>query len=550
MAGIHGGGRRVVLTQGKDDLAGELRLRAYERGGVQTGDEVAIDRAERGIVLPVAELFLLPDEADPVLGDDRRARIVAAIRQSELRVNELLLPTDPQADDPSDQTLADFAHALVAANRLGGTSDIPAAYTYLGQIIAHDISQTRISASGDGSSLLPGSLNFDSLLGAVGAAALPWPGDALKVGTVALGQTLKAGQVLGGYDDLPRDLDGKPVIPDPRNDAILSLAQLHVLLTKFIMAAERALSTLDPTARRQVIVQHLQSVIYHDYLDRLLPPGLLAHIEANGRRLIATQIRGGTSVFYAPLEFSWGCFQVAHSMIRENYAPWGRSDVARPPRSARLKTLLNFTGSGPSLPGGRLSDDWRAGWQDMLGQRGGPVPVPVPVPAMRFGAHLRRDVYRLPGRLFDVVEGQQNPDYMNLALRTMAVARHLRVPHGQALAAFATAQGAAVPTLSPAELADGQPAAFVRQESGRVSLAERTPLWFYSLREAEILGSGTRFGPLAGRIVGETIHAAIATSGSGFLDPQGRPVFSESGRLPAHQPGRFDLYDLRAIAEP
>ncbi len=546
MAGIHGGGRKAVLTYGKDGPGSELWLREFERDGSPTGVELRVVMDDRGIVLP-------PGEGDPPPDEDPQRRILAAIRKSDLRVYDLLLPTDPQADDPSEETLAKFADALVAADGFSGLSDdIPAAYTYLGQIVAHDISHTLISESGRASSLLPGSLNFDSLLGREGAARPSLPGGLLEVGTVALGQTLMDGQVLGGYDDLPRWTDGKPAIPDPRNDAMLNLSQLHVLLTKFIMAAEGELSALDPTARRRVIVQHLQSVIYHDYLERLLPPCLLADIETHGRRLIGTSVRGGTSGFYAPLEFSWGCFQVGHSMIRENYAPWGRSDVANPPQSAFIRTLLNFSGNGPGLPGGRLPDNWRAEWQDMLGQRGGPVPVPVPVPAVRFGAQLRRDVYTLPGRLFDVVEGQPKPDYMNLALRTMAVARRLRVPHGQALAAFAAAQGVVVPTLSPADLAGGLPtealAAFQLQENGRVSLAERTPLWFYSLREAE-RGGGTRFGPLAGRIVGETIHAAIAASGSGFLDPQGRPVFSGNAGLPAHQPGRFDLYDLRAIAE-
>ena len=539
MAGIHGGARKAVLTQAKD--ASELRLREFDTDGTQIGDEVRIARAARGIVLSSEKGDLAPDE-------DLLSRFLDAIRKSELRVYDLLLPTDPQADDPSEQTLAEFANALVAADGFGGLSDIPAAYSYLGQIVAHDISHTRISASGKASSLLPGSLNFDSLLRTEGAARPPLPTGLLEVGTVALGQTLIDGNGPGGYDDLPRWPDGKPAIPDPRNDAMLNLSQLHVLMTKFIMAAEQALCALDAAARRQVIVQHLQSVIYHDYLGRLLPPELLADIETHGRRLIATPGRGGTSWFYAPLEFSWGSFQVGHSMIRENYAPWGRSDVVSPPQSAFIRTLLNFTGNGNGLPSGRLPDNWRAEWQDMLGQRGGPVPVP----AVRLSAQLRRDVYTLPGRLFDVVQGQQNPDYMNLALRTMTVARRLRVPDGQALAAFAAAQGVAVPMLSPADLADGLPtaarAAFERQQRGRVSLAERTPLWFYSLREAERLGCGTRFGPLAGRIVGETLHAAIAASESGFLDADGRPVFGESGRLPAHQPGRFDLYDLRAMA--
>ena len=194
--------------------------------------------------------------------------------------------------------------------------------------------------------------------------------------------------------------------------------------------------------------------------------------------------------------------------------------------------------------------NWRADWSGMLGRRG----QKAPVLANGFGAGLRRDVYSLPGRLFDVVAGGGNPAYMNMALRTMTVARRLRVPDGQALVEFARQHGVTTSALSSNDLAAGLPddvrAAFTRRNGGRVSLADRTPLWFYSLREAQLLGGGTQFGPLGGRIVGETIHAGIEASRSGFLDKLGKPVFPTSGALPAHSSGRFDLYDLLAIAEP
>ena len=101
--------------------------------------------------------------------------------------------------------------------------------------------------------------------------------------------------------------------------------------------------------------------------------------------------------------------------------------------------------------------------------------------ANAFGTGLRRDVYGLPGRLFDVVKGQPVPDRMNMALRTMAVARRLRVPDGQALAAYATLQGVRIRTLTPGELAVGLPdearAVFTQKSGKRLSLADKGDLF-------------------------------------------------------------------------
>jgi hypothetical protein len=90
--------------------------------------------------------------------------------------------------------------------------------------------------------------------------------------------------------------------------------------------------------------------------------------------------------------------------------------------------------------------------------------------------------------------------------------------------------------------------AFMRRGRHRVSIAERTPLWFYCLRESELAG-GERFGPLGGRIVAETLHAAIEASETDFFDPATGWDAGVGPRLPARQTGRFDLYDLRAFAD-
>jgi hypothetical protein len=50
-------------------------------------------------------------------------------------------------------------------------------------------------------------------------------------------------------------------------------------------------------------------------------------------------------------------------------------------------------------------------------------------------------------------------------------------------------------------------------------LRDRTPLWYYVLREAEVLGCGGRhLGPLGSRIVMETLDAAIRSAAGSVLE--------------------------------
>jgi hypothetical protein len=67
-----------------------------------------------------------------------------------------------------------------------------------------------------------------------------------------------------------------------------------------------------------------------------------------------------------------------------------------------------------------------------------------------------------------------------------------------------------------------------------------TPLWFYILKEAEILGEGDRLGPVGGRIVGEVLVGIIDADPASFrsVDRAWTPS------LRAHSTGSFGLADI------
>jgi len=73
-----------------------------------------------------------------------------------------------------------------------------------------------------------------------------------------------------------------------------------------------------------------------------------------------------------------------------------------------------------------------------------------------------------------------------------------------------------------------------------VALENQTPLWYYTMAEAEQLENGLRLGPTGGRIAGEVFIGLLQLDPNGFMrvQPNWRPT------LPAQQAGTFKMTDL------
>ena len=75
-------------------------------------------------------------------------------------------------------------------------------------------------------------------------------------------------------------------------------------------------------------------------------------------------------------------------------------------------------------------------------------------------------------------------------------------------------------------------------------LERSTPLWFYILKEAEVLEGGTRLEPVGSRIIGEVFISLLKADKTSFLaaEPNWRPT------LPSATPGQFRVTDLLTFA--
>jgi hypothetical protein len=96
-----------------------------------------------------------------------------------------------------------------------------------------------------------------------------------------------------------------------------------------------------------------------------------------------------------------------------------------------------------------------------------------------------------------------------------------------------------LPLLNAADLADLQGLG--------VGFEKSTPLFYYILKEAEVMQNGLHLGPVGGRIVGEVIIGLLQTDPDSFLrqKPDWRPTLpARSGAVT----GNFRMVDFLSFA--
>jgi hypothetical protein len=412
---------------------------------------------------------------------------------------------------------------------------VPAGYTYLGQFIDHDITfdPTALGEVLDDPLSLRNfrtpSLELDSVYGA-GPSAQPYLYDRLAPDKFAIGKTSAVG---GGGDpqvkvslpfDLPRSSDGFALIGDPRNDENLIVAQTHLAFLRFHNKVVDWF-TADPTRRRfpitkslfeearDTVIWHYQWIVLHDFLRRVLDEDQLdLVIDDQGERFYTV---GPGRPAYIPLEFSVAAYRFGHSMVRESY---NYNRVFRPGgvTPATLALLFQFSGlSGTSVP---ILSDWIIDWQRFFKLDGAADP----------GLSRRMDA-ALVDALHNLPVGQPT----SLAVRNLLRGRMLRLPSGQSVAA-----NMGFTPLTPSQIAGG-PGGLVTQQH---NLDIETPLWFYVLKEAEVLGQGLELGPVGSRIVAEVFVGLIRSGANSFMDqPNWKPFLPV---MPSSEQGAFTMADL------
>jgi len=431
----------------------------------------------------------------------------------------------PKGSPVGPAVAAKLAQAMAVGG--GGTGDVPAGYTYLGQFIDHDLTMDKTEVQlGDDvppAQLVQGRsprLDLDSLYGAgpgdpKSARFYEDDGVHLKVGDTRRvdGDAKKRGH------DLPR-VDGKrtALIPDPRNDENLIVAQTHVAFIRLHNAVVDALPSGLPSVKkfrqaRKAVTLHYQWMIRHDYLPRIVDPALVADVFTNGRKVVQPDA-GPTEVPTMPVEFSVAAFRLGHSMVRDSYN-WNRRF---PGQAGSLSYMFDFSGLGGTLGGDLvLISSWLADWRRMYDFAAAGHPELAPASNVNFAKRIDTLIVdplkHLPPSTFGGKDsmGFDNPE-RNLAFRNLTRAGMVNLASGPQMAQKLANVGAAVTPLTRNQLLDGNGGAVVTglTAAQKDSLVAKVPLWFYLLREAEL--NGGKLTGVGGRIVAETMHRAMQGS--------------------------------------
>src|SRR2546430_3163054 len=221
--------------------------------------------------------------------------------------------------------------SLMAAGT-GGAGQIPAGFTYLGQFTDHDLTFDKTGVM-LGDHVSPAqlvqarspALDLDSLYGA-------GPGDPGSAQFYeADGVHLKTGKSKAdsGFPatdgaDLPRGAGTTnaqkrtAIIPDPRNDENLAVAQTHCAFIRFHNRVVDTLPASVPTTQRfrearKIVTKHYQWMVRTDYLPRICASAIVTNVFTQGRKAFEVGA-APTSIPTMPIEFSVAAFRLGQSM--------------------------------------------------------------------------------------------------------------------------------------------------------------------------------------------------------------------------------------------
>lgn len=422
------------LNHGANITTGEMQASAAQLSEVSKGvpfvftlvQPVHLDRF--GFLFPA----LQAEPANLLAQDSSTVSALVALGRSML---------DPSPGDPADP----------------GDSEIPAAYTYFGQFIDHDITLEALSAPlpelldpkltpmsvpdirGTLRNVRSATLDLDNLYSPP-APRDPADGNRMLVGPVAsTGSSdppLARPPGKGDDNDVPREPpsedpshDRAALIGDPRDDENTIIAQLQVAFLKAHNALVAEGNNFNEAQR--LLRQHYQHLVVHDYLRRVCDPAVVEDILENGP----------------------------------------------------------------------LPETWIVEWEHLV-DAGGPFDR-----ARRFDTKLVEFLFELRN-----VKGEtEADDGARLAVRNLLRGYLLRMPTGQAVA---TALG--LPVLSPQELeaAAASPEQVQALQDG--GFLDRTPLWYYILAEASA-GGGQHLGPVGSTLVADVMIGLVRRSDDSIL---------------------------------
>ncbi len=421
--------------------------------------------------------------------------------------------------------------------------NIPAVFTFVGQFIDHDLTfnganlfddQTGTTVPDFASPVI----DLDSVYG--GRSYPDDPADTSTKGIITNRDVFNddmsfklmrlgpnAYDVTRWMDATEPDRVGAAYIFDPRNDENQLILQVHILLmrvhNKLLKMTYENDGKLNPKHKKDAtkaaaevkaeVIANWQSVVLNDFLPRVCDQGVLAEV------LKQIQLPGHGNLKYKPAadgslqmphEFAIG-FRFGHSMLRNEYALNSFGPV-------QLFNNRDLERKGDLRGGRALSRAHVIDWDVFYPKNG-------------FDAELSLKIdSKVTPVVFDLPESTI-PDAVktvgNLPFRNLTRSREIDIACGEDLAEFFGIDPSKRLTSFQVEpndeahyLFEADVDTYAKEDGvgkpppdeplkGVKDTRYKTPLWYYILKEAELLENGERLGPLGSRLVAEVICGGI-----------------------------------------
>jgi hypothetical protein len=451
----------------------------------------------------------------PDLGPANSAtdRVRAALREIGA-LNGPLDARDALARGPVD-LIVDLTLSANNANNATHT----AGTTFMGQFLDHDMTFDTTSRLGvttaperTANARTP-SLDLDSVYGngPSGSSQLYDSRDRAKLRISSNGR----------FEDLPRTSSNAAIIADPRNDENLMIAGLQAAFIKFhnnavdrVRAQNRGIdSSRAFTEARRLTTWHYHWLIVTEFLPLFVGQ---ARVDAALRNRRFYRPRVGEA--FIPVEFQGACYRFGHSMVRPSYRANldGNADG-----TAFFGMIFDPAGEGQRDPvdlrGGARAARRFIGWETFFDFGDGNVR-----PNKTIDTNISTPLFNLP--LGAIASGDPPT---SLPQRNLLRGITWSLPSGQAIA-----RRIGAPALEVGEL-----------RGYGLNLDDSTPLFYYTLKEAEVLEGGLRLGPVGGTVVAEVFVGLLQSDRNSWLNsqPSWRPTLGRNGR--------FTMLDFLRFAE-
>lgn len=429
-------------------------------------------------------------------------------------------------------------------------SSIDSGYTYFGQFIDHDLTldaDSRMEGPQDARTITnyrTPNLDLDSVYG-----------DGPAVSPFMFNVDAQLTKFLVGTEnnefDLPRmsstnapNFTRLGIIGDPRNDENLFVAQLHMSMLRFHNAVvdelmQRDTELQNPQQASQLfrraqseVRRHYQWVVLNDYVRTVVGSEMLEDIQQNGFKLFGPKQH---RYFFMPVEFSVAAFRFGHSMIRNRYR-FNRNFT-----NESFMSAFNFTKT--SVP-----SNWVIDWSNFFGEAGRSV--------TNKARKIDTQVAFRMGQLPPAHGAPSDSLFTVLSARNLVRGMALQVPSGQAVALRLKARRLTndellrIPHANPTqEQQDHHEEVANLLKANDALLLRQTPLWYYILKEAEVLNGGNQLGPVGGRIVAEVFLRILTDSKDSILSQEAvnsdwKPTFGLNSKAPAD----YKIVDLLRFA--